>query len=183
MADEKQDTQDTQDTQQDGRDTQQQGGTPASFDEYLAGQPETIRALHAESVKGLKSALEAERETRKGLEKQVRDMAGKAEKGSEAQGELEKLADKIAASDKRADFYEAAHSAGVTDIRLAHIVAEQEQLFDRKGNPDFETMKKQHPALFGGTPPAPAGNAGAGTQTPPGGAPSINDRIRALAGR
>jgi hypothetical protein len=157
---------------------------PASVGEWLAKQPEAIQALYKEDVKGLKSALESERETKKSLESQLRDAAAKLEKGSEAQQALTKLADEQAQSQKRVDFYEAAQDAGVKNLRLAWAAASaDEEVWDRKGNCDFEKLKARYPELFAAKPPPPAGNAGSGAGQPGAGKPNMNDFIRQSTGR
>jgi hypothetical protein len=152
------------------------------YETWIQTQDETIRGMLEGHERGLRNALESERTSRKDLEKQLRDLAGKAEKGSEAEKSLTEMADKVASSDRRADFYEEAHAAGVTNLRLAYLVAEQDELIDKKGQMNFEELKKKYPELFGAQKPIPKGNAGSGTQTPPPGA-TMNDFIRAASGR
>lgn len=159
------------------------GGTPVPFDEWLSAQPDDVKARITENVSGLKSALAAEREASREREKELRQLAEAAEKGSEAQKKLQALADQSAESDRRADFYEAAQREGVSNMRLAYIVAVQDDLFDRRGNPQFDEMRTAYPELFVAQQAAPAGHAGAGTQKPPTTKPSMNDFIRKAAGR
>lgn len=153
------------------------------FESWLKEQPVEIQTLLDGHTHGLKTALQSEREARKDLEKQVRDLAGKAEKGSEAQSELTQLADKIAESDRRADFFEAAHAAGVTNLKLAYTVAITDEMFDRRGSVNFETMKQAYPELFAGAAKLPKGNAGNGrtNNQPP--TASMNAFIRKATGR
>lgn len=154
-----------------------------AFDAWLETQDEKIKGLLDGHTKGLKTALDSERETRKGLERQVRDLATKAEKGSQAEKDLTEFADKIAEADRKAEFYDAAHKAGVSNLRLAYITAVTEGLFDKKGNVDFAGMKTNFPELFG-VRKAAAGNAGDGTEsteTNIGG--EMNRRIRRASGR
>jgi hypothetical protein len=156
--------------------------SPLVYDTWLGEQSEEIKGLLDGHIKGLKSALESERGTRKDLEKQVRDLAAKAEQDSDAQKSLTEIADKLSGAEQQADFYEAAHAAGITNLKLAYTVAVQDEMFDRRGQVNFETMKQSYPELFGqgGTPP---GNAGAGTDTPPPPAKDMNTFIRRAAGR
>lgn len=153
-----------------------------TFDAWFEKQDPTIKGLLDGHTKGLRSALETERENRKGLEKQVRDLAAKAEKGSDAEKQLTGFADKLAEADRKADFYDAAHKAGVTNLKLAYITAVTDDLFDKKGSVNFETMKKAYPELFG-TKKTPAGNAGDGTEGGTNVAADMNARIRRQAGR
>lgn len=161
--------------------TQQQ--PPVTFDSWLASQDETVKKLIEGNVSGLKTALVTELESRKGLEKQVRDLAGKAEKGSEAEKQLTTLADQINQADQRTEFYEAAHTAGVTNLKLAYLVAKEEDLFNKHGQVDFKTMRERFPELFGAGQAKAKGNAGSGTNQQPTPAQSMNDFIRMSAGR
>ena len=155
---------------------------PLAYDAWVKDQPEEIKTMLAGWESGLKNALQSERKTRQDLEKQVREMAGKADKGSQAQTELTQLADKIAEADRRADFFEAAHAAGAKNLKLAFLVATTDDLFDRRGQVNFETMKAQYPELFEGGAKPPRGDAGAGANSQPSGH-SMNDFIRTAAGR
>lgn len=150
------------------------------FDEWLKGQDEKVTAMLDGHVHGLKSALSSERENRKELEKQLRKLAEKSEKGSEAEAQLVKMADDLKGESRKADFYEAAHKEGVRNLKLAYTVAVADDLFDKHGRADFDEMKKLFPELFGSKANA---NAGAGTQKPPTPAQNMNDFIRKASGR
>ena len=156
---------------------------PLAFDRWIGEQDEAVKTMLDGHTSGLKSALESERENRKKLQKELRELAGKAKEGSEAQTQLTAMADRIEAADMKADFYEEAHAAGVSNLKLAFLVAQEEELFDRRGNVNFEQMKKDYPELFGGRPKVTAGNAGDGTGgTQPSGQ-DMNSFIRAASGR
>ena len=165
--------------------TEETGGEkPQTFEAWLEGLTPEAKVLLDTHTAGLKSALDSERGTRKDLEKQVRDLAGKAEKGSEAQAELTKIAEGLAEAERRGDFMEAAHTAGVSNLKLAYTVAVQDEMFNsRTGQVDFEGMKTAYPELFGGKPGVPAANAGAGTGTPPPVPADMNSFIRRSAGK
>lgn len=163
----------------------------AAWADYLATQDDEVKGLYEKDVQGLKTALASEREEKKGLERQVRDLAGKAEAGSEAQKNLTELADKIAEGDRRTNFYEDAHKEGVSNLKLAYTIAVQDDLFDRKGVADLDKLKKNYPELFSAkreTPPAGKGGAGAGAgggKQPGGGGGGgdMNSLIRGASGR
>jgi phage antirepressor YoqD-like protein len=165
--------------QEQEQETQEQSLT---FDGWLGEQPDEIKTLLEGHTKGLKSALESERETRKTLEKQVRDLAAKAEKDSDAQKELAGIADQLGEADRKTDFYEAAHAAGVTNLKLAYVVATTDGMFDRRGQVNFETLKQSYPELFG-VKQTVKGNAGTGTNTEPPTSGDMNAFIRRAAGR
>lgn len=167
--------------------TQPDGVTPPvaqmTFDDWFGGVDDATKALVDQHVKGLKSALEAERAERKMAEKALRDAAGKLEAGSAARIDLEAQAERVAATERRASFYEVAHAAGVADLKLAWLAAEAGNLFTRRGEPDIEALRQQHPALFSTTTVQRApGNAGAGAGQSPAPTRSMNDFIRQAAG-
>lgn len=174
----------TEGTNGNGQSAGNEGSTQSAltFETWQSSLPDEHKALIESHTKGLKSALESERGSRKDLEKQVRDLATKAEKGSETEKQLTEFANKLHEADRRADFFDAAHRAGVTNLKLAYLTATADDLFDKKGSVDFETMKKSYPELFG-TRKTPAGNAGDGTESDTTVGADMNTRIRRAAGR
>lgn len=153
-----------------------------TFETWFEKQDDKVKGLLDGHTKSLKNALESERGTRKDLEKQVRDLASKAEKGSEAEKQLTGLADKIAEGDRKVEFFDAAHKAGVTNLKLAYTVAVTDDLFDKKGNMDFAKLKTAYPELFG-VKKTPNGNAAEGTESNNNVVTDMNARIRRAAGR
>lgn len=166
-----------------GSDANAQGAGDLNFETWVASQDEKVNGLLESHIKGLKSALESERESRKTFEKQIKDLAGKAEKGSEAEKQLNLLGEQITSMDRKASFYEEAHTAGVTNLKLAFVVASTDEMFDKKGNVNFVDLKAKYPELFGSK-KAPKGNAGDGTDEAPVNAGDVmNQRIRRQSGR
>lgn len=155
---------------------------PATFDEFLAGQPETVRALADNYAGGLKSALAAEREERKTMSKQLREATAKAEQGSATAKMLEEISGKLEATERRAAFFEAASvpAVGCVNPKAAYLVASAEGLFKKSGEPDWAALQAAIPELF--RRPGQA-NAGAGTGSPPPAKATMNDFIRKAAGR
>jgi len=151
------------------------------FDSWIASQADPVKAMFDNHVKGLKSALNTEREIRETAEKNLRELAGKAGAGSDAQKKLTEMADQMLEADHRVDFYEEAHRTGVTNLKLAYLVAKQEELFDRKGRVDFEVLKKEYPELFGAKAKTPEGNAGNGTDDKIKAGGTMDDYIRRQA--
>jgi len=66
------------------------GETPQGWDAVLGEMPEDTRKLYDEHTGGLKSALDSEREERKKLAKQVKDMTSKLSTFEEAEGKRKK---------------------------------------------------------------------------------------------
>lgn len=160
------------------------GGTPATFEAWLKEQPDDVKSLLDGHTTGLKSALESEREQRKTFEKQLRDAAKKLEEGSDARKSVEEMAGQLATLQQQSAFYDAAHAAGVSNLKLAFIAAQQADLFDKKGQVNFDEMKKQFPELFAaGAAKPPPSNGGQGTRSPMPGGKDMNAYIRKAAGR
>jgi len=154
---------------QQGTGAQENGVTPTTWDEVLEGLPETARTLYEGHTQGLRSALDAERDQRRELAKQLRDATGQLEEGSKAREALEAATGQLEEATKRADFFQEAArpEIGCANPELAYLAATKRELFDRRGNPNWGAIKESFPELFK-KPTPPAGNAGAGTgQTPP----------------
>jgi len=167
-----------------GRGTEDEGRQEEpDFDSWLNERPEAERSLIDGHVRGLKSALINERESRKGLEKQLRDLATKAEKGSQAERDLTEMVNQAAEANQKAEFYELASAAGVTNLRLAFMAARADELFDKRGNPDFKALREHYPELFGAGQKTAPGNAGSGTNHKQPASQSMNDFIRVASGR
>lgn len=157
----------------------QDKGEPLSFEKWIGSQDEEVKGLLDSHTKGLKTALDAERETRKSFEKQIRELAAKAEKGSEAEKQLSDLSAQLELSNRRASFAESASREGVTNPKALFTLAAAGDFFDKKGEVDFASLKKEYPEFF--KQPIPQGNAGEGqnSQAP---VNSMNDIIRRAAG-
>ena len=164
------------------------GETPAlTWDGWLAQQPDDVKSLLDEHVRGLKSSLQSERGSRGQLEKQLRDLQAKAEKGSDLEKQLGDINAQLAQENTRGEFYEAAHAAGATNLRAAYLLARADGLIDERGKFKLDDIKARYPEFFTPARPAvPTANAGSGVQQP---APALsgnaaaNDFIRRMAGR
>lgn len=165
--------------------TQEASAKELAFDEWLQQQDENTRKRFDEGVAGLKSALKSERTEKGDIARQLKELAKKADEGSTIRAELERLTAENEKTARRADFVEQAVVAGVSDLKLAwRAVDGVSEFLDRRGNFDFEALKKAHPSLFA-APRVPEGNAGRGLG---GGLPkqstsaAMNAFIRSAAG-
>lgn len=68
---------------------------------------------------------------------------------SAVKSRLETLQAEAQTATARAEFTEAAHKNGISDIKGAWAIAKAENLIDDKGGVDFEKLKTEHPGLFG----------------------------------
>lgn len=148
------------------------GGMPettpnGTFEDWFANQPDDVKALISDHEKGLKSALESERGNTKALSKQISDLQGAAEKGSELEKQLSTLQAKLTESERHANFIDGAASAGCTNAKAAYKLAKaDEDLWRRDGSPDWEAIKETAPEFFR-KPSNGSGNPGSGTNTDP----------------
>ena len=148
------------------------GGTPettlnGTFEEWFESQPENVKSLISDHEKGLKSALNAERDNTKALSKQISDLQGAAEKGSELEKQLSTLQAKLTESERHANFIDGAASAGCTNPKAAYKLAKaDEDLWRRDGSPDWAAIKETAPEFFR-KPSNGSGNPGSGTDKDP----------------
>jgi hypothetical protein len=155
--------------------------TNGTFEDFMAAQDETIRGLYATHTSGLKSALDSERAANKAAQAQLRELAKKADKGSELEAALNKQVEQLSALERQAAFQDKAHAAGVRNLRLAFLAAQQAGLVSEKGECDFAKLRSEYPELF--TAPPPPANAGSGTGASAAGKLDMNQAIRRAAGR
>lgn len=167
-------------TNQQSANNQSQQQQPLTFDSWFESQSEEIKGLIDSNVSGLKSALDSERNERKLLAKQIADLKGKAEKGSDLEKQLETLNAQLEAQSTKAAFYESA-PADVANMKLAWMAA-QDGHTDKKGNVDWNSLRSAYPELFRKTVTPPA-NAGNGRGQEGGNQQSMNSFIRKAAGR
>ena len=155
--------------------------TPASFDEWIKAQGDDVQDLFDDHVSGLRSALETERTERKALAKQIKDLGKQAEEGSELRQQLTNLTTALESVQRRTAFYESA-PGDVANLKLAFLAASDAGMVDDDGV-DWQAMRQRFPELFKRT-VIPAGNAGSGAGQN-GAQPqrTMNDFIRAAAGR
>jgi hypothetical protein len=176
-------TQTTQPASGDQSQAQQTESTQETWEQYIQSQPPEVKQRYEEHIAGLRNTVKSTRQERDDLAKAMRDAAAKAEKGSEAEKSLTEIAGKLEQAERRAAFFEDATTPeiGCRNPRAAFALAQAEQLFDRKGNPDWATIKATAPELFGTY--QPKSNAGNGTESPPAKTGGMNDWIRTAAGR
>jgi hypothetical protein len=157
---------------------------PLTFDQWFPSQDKAIQDLVQGRLQALEGTLRAQKGERENLTKQIKDLAAKAEKGSETQKALEDVSAKLDAETRRADFFEdaAKPDIGCSNPRLAYLAAQQAGAIDQKGRINWDVLKQQFPELFKPKSPPPA-SAGAGTSNPPAAKNSMNDYIRHAAGR
>lgn len=146
------------------------GGMPeaenVTFDAWLSGQSDEIKTRFAEGTQGLQSALKSERDNTKALSKQLKELQGVAEKGSEMEKQLTALQEKLTESERYASFMDRANGAGCSNAKAAYKLAKADNdLWRKDGSPDWEAIKETAPEFF--RKPTAGGSAGSGTSTDP----------------
>jgi hypothetical protein len=157
---------------------------PVVFEDWIKAQDATIVAAYTEHTTGLQNAVKATRQERDDFAKQIKDLTGKAAKGSELEASLKDLSDKLEKSERRATFAEDAikPEIGCSNPKAAFAIAQADGLFSKSGAPDWTAIKAAAPELFVKKPPTPSGDGGEGSRTTPTTAKTMDDRIRASAG-
>jgi hypothetical protein len=201
MADETTDNQGQQqqapEGQQDSPEGQQQADQAqpiADYEAWFKSQPKPVQDAITGHITKLRSALDSERAERSNLAKQIKELLPKADKGSELEKQLQGFQANLETAERRADFYEAAGPAGVSNLKLAWITAQADDLItnhtDSKGRVNFERLfgdlKERYPELFAQKrAPVPPGNAGSGAGAPPATEAADMNRliVRAARGR
>lgn len=107
-----------------------------------------IESRFSEDTKGLKGALDKERDESKQLAKQIKDLQSKAEKGSELEKALSDLQAQLAAATQEKQFILDAPVKGVSNIKAAYKLAVADGLIDAKGEIDWDGLKRSCPELF-----------------------------------
>jgi hypothetical protein len=136
----------------------------------------------AEEMRQARTEAARYRTERNELAKQIEEFQKKVEKGSELEKSLAEFSARLEISEKRASFFEEATRPGIDcrNPKVAYAVAVADDLFDKRGIPNWTAIKAAAPELFGVA--APRSNAGNGTGSPPKNE-SMNDLIRRAAGR
>jgi hypothetical protein len=156
--------------------------TPPAFDAWLQEQPEEVKGLLDGHVKGLKNALQSERDEKRKLQNDLEKVAkGFLEEGSEARKAVEKISGDLDNANRRVEFYEDAIPQGCSNPKLAWLAAVEIAAIDGRGKVNWDALKEQFPELFKRTAPPPA-HAGAGTGQPAQGF-DMNRAIRGATGR
>jgi len=174
---------------EDGKEEQGKEGKQDSaktFEAWLEKQDDEVKGYIEDHTHGLSTALTNERNTRKDLEKKLKNLGKSLEKDSDAKKQLDQISADLKLTNAKNAFYEAAHKAGVTNLRLAWLAADADELIEDDGTVDFEALKENNPQLFASSENkktqanAHAGEGNGKKKTPELG---MNAAIRRAAGR
>lgn len=161
--------------------TPTQSATPESFEAWLEGQDEKVKGLVSKRFEALENTARVRKEEREALADQLKDL--KKKKGDELQAAIDDVSAKLEAAERRASFIEEAIKPEIEckNPGAAWVIAKAQDLFDKRGLPDWKAIKEAAPELFGK--PIANANAGAGTGTKPEPHKDMNAFIRKAAGR
>ena len=170
-------------TEQPQQPAENQGETPADFETWLEGQEPKVKELYTQHSEALLNTVRATRKERDDMAKQIKELAKQTAEGSDARKALDEMSARLEVTERRASFMEEAMKPEIQcrNARAAWLVATSENLFDKKGNPDWNAIKQEAPELFGAI--TANAQAGAGTASPPPAKKNMNDFIRTAAGR
>ncbi len=154
------------------------------FEGWLDTQDELVRDAYKKHLNGLLNTVKTTRSERDELNRQLKELLPKAEKGSEAEKLLTEFSTKLEQAEQRAAFAEEAikPEIGCSNPKAAYALAVAEKLFDSRGRPDWISIKEAAPELFQ-KPLTQKTNAGNGTGAEPSNKIDMNTFIRQSAGR
>jgi hypothetical protein len=135
----------------------------SDFEKWLESQTPEVKTLIQERFSVLERTISATREERDSYSKDLKDLAKKVEKGSEAETKIAELSDKLVKTERKYTFLEKATAEGCVRPSVAFAVASHENLWDNQGEPDWKRIKESAPELFKVS--NLKSNAGAGTKT------------------
>ena len=138
-----------------------------TFEAWLEGQSDEVKTRFEEQTQRLSSALKSERENTRSLSRQLKELQGAAEKGSDLEKQIQSLQEKLTESERHASFIDGAAGAGCTNAKAAYKLAKADaDLWRRDGSPDWEAIKETAPEFFQ-KPKGTSGNPGSGTNADP----------------
>lgn len=163
--------------------TQDPGATPPVFDDWLKTQDESTKALIGNRFTALENIVGATRKERDDLSAEMKRISKDLDEGSEAKKSVDALSAKLELSERRSSFLEEAikPETQCRNPRAAWLLAISGDHFNRSGVPDWAAIKAEAPELFGKV--VANANVGDGTDDEPPKSGSMNNFIRAAAGR
>jgi sugar-specific transcriptional regulator TrmB len=131
------------------------------YEVWLETQPDEVKELLKERFESLENTVKATREERDTFKGELKELAKKVTDDSEAGIQISELSKKLELSERKANFIVEAVKNGATRPTAAYAIATAENLYDDKGNPDWNRIKESVPELFKVT--NTSNNAGSGT--------------------
>lgn len=139
------------------------------FETWLAEQSDEVRTL-------IEQRQAAGADERHALEAELHELREKTKSGAESAQRMEE-------AERRSQFYEEAFRFGITNVKLAYLLAREEKLFDASGDANWAQLRARYPEVFSGR--ATPSRIGSGLRS--GATPSedidMNAWIRQVAGR
>lgn len=133
--------------------------TPQTWDSYLEGLSDDIKALYNTHTQGLRNTVQATRTERDALSQKLGELTKALGKDTpeEARRLLSEMQGGLETANRRATFYEQATSreVGCRNPKLAWLAAQESGAVNEKGEVNWETLKQGYPELFGPAQPTP----------------------------
>ncbi len=144
--------------------TPAEGDRAETFEEFHAGLTDAQRALidarHDADSKGLKATVNATRQERDDLAKQLKSLKAKADKGEEIEADFARLQEQLTNANRRADFVMEAPKHRVANIDAAYKLAVADNLIGNDGV-DWKVLAESYPQLFASEPQPQSPNTNA----------------------
>lgn len=144
------------------------------YEQWIGEQSEEIKAGIEAHYNGLLNTVKATRQERDELSAELKKLAKNVDANSDAGKQVSELQARLAATEKKANFMEQATLKGVKRPGVVFALANSENLYNDKGEPDWEKIKESVPELFGTQ--VASNDAGSGTNQKPQG--DANKSIR-----
>lgn len=135
------------------------------YEQWIGEQSEEIKAGIEAHYNGLLNTVKATRQERDELSAELKKLAKNVDANSDAGKQVSELQAKLAATEKKAAFMEQANLKGVKRPGALFSIANADNLFDDKGEPDWKRMQESVPELFGTV--VSNNDAGSGTNQKP----------------
>jgi len=121
---------------------------PESWEQILATLPKEHQDLYNQSVSKLKTTVKATRKERDRLQTSFKSLSDQLKDKPDLQKQVDDLNTQITSANRKADFMASAPSEGCKNPKAAYALALSEELFDSKGEVDWDDLRDLAPELF-----------------------------------
>ena len=173
------------DSGNDDNNNSDEGSNAPTFDDWFTTQPDDVKTLINARMTTLHNTVKAVRDERDDFHSQLQNAVKKLKDDTVEKQEFERLMVQYEETKRKQTFLEEAISNQCTNPKAAYAVASADDLFDKKGNPDWAKIKQAAPEFFTQKRrPLPRRNtAGEGNDTEQPSHEGMNSWIRREAGR
>lgn len=119
-----------------------------NFEAFMEGQPDKVKSLFDEHIKGLRATITNTRAERDGFSKDLKKLREDLKEHPKLQSRIDELTKSLDSANAKADFYANAGSEGCINPKAAFALMLAEGLTDRRGDPDWDSLREAAPQLF-----------------------------------